>query len=131
MVGQGFVGDAAVSGGGVHVLVLAGDGPRFLPCRKFVLRLCFAFGLPARLGRLAFQTVCPTVWLPVFERCTSTSGAPENVGPLAVAVHSMANLQVWQKSSGCIWFHPHQVEMKHCQNGLSMICHTILRPSTP
>ena len=59
MAGRGFVGDAAVSGGGVHVLVLAGDGPRFLPCRKFVLRLCFAFGLPARLGRLAFQTVVP------------------------------------------------------------------------
>ena len=71
MVGRGFVGDAAVSGGGVHVLVLVGDGPRFLPCRKFVLRLCFAFGLPARLGRLVFQTVCPTVWLPVFERWSS------------------------------------------------------------
>ena len=129
MVGRGFVGDAAVSGGGVHVLVLAGDGPHFLPCRKFVLRLCFVFGLPARLGRLAFQTVCPTVWLPVNERCTSSSGAPENVGPLAVAVHSMANLQVWQKVQGVFGFV--HIEMKHCQNGFSMICHTIPRPSTP
>ena len=42
MVGRGFVGDAAVSGGGVHVLVLAGDGPRFLPCRKFA-GLAFVF----------------------------------------------------------------------------------------
>ena len=105
--GRGFVGDAAVSGGGVHVLVLAGDGPHFLPCRKFVLRLCFVFGLPARLGRLAFQTVCPTVWLPVNERCTSSSGAPENVGPLAVAVHSHGQFASVAKSSGCIWFRPH------------------------
>ena len=107
MAGRGFVGDAAGRGGGVHVLVLAGDGPRFLPTHKFVLRLYFAFGLPARLGRLTFQTFCPTVWLPVFERCTSTSGAPGNFGPLAVAVHSMANFQVWQKCSGCFSFHPH------------------------